>query len=121
TIMQYYLHTETIQCATVDPLQRTIQASWQWNKNTKTAIIELAAASGLVLLKDEERNPLITSTYGTGILIKDAIAKGANKIILGIGGSATNDGGTGILEAMGFQFKDINNNLLKSNGQNLSV
>jgi glycerate kinase len=118
-IMQYYLHTETIYCKTVDPLQRTIQASYQWNKNTKTAIIEMAVASGLVLLKDNERNPLIASTYGTGLLIKDAIEKGAVKIILGIGGSATNDGGTGILEALGFQLKNINGKSLKGNGQNL--
>ncbi len=118
-IMQYYLHTETIHCAAVDPLHRPIEASYQWNEKTKTAIIEMAVTSGLVLLKEDERNPLLTSTYGTGLLIKDAIEKGALKILLGIGGSATNDGGTGILEALGFQLKDSNGNLLEANGQNL--
>ena len=89
TVMQYYLQTDSISCATADPLNRTINGSYQWNEKTKTAIIEMAVASGLVLLKEEERNPLLTSTYGTGLLIKDAIAKGATKIILGLGGSAT--------------------------------
>jgi glycerate 2-kinase len=118
-VIQYYLQTESVSCAAADPLNRPINASYQWNEKTKTAIIEMAVASGLVLLKDDERNPLLTSTYGTGLLIKDAITKGANKIILGLGGSATNDGGTGILEALGFQLMDINKNLLKANGSNL--
>ena len=118
-IMQYYLHTETIHCTAVDPLHRPIEASYQWNEKTKTAIIEMAVTSGLVLLKADELNPLLTSTYGTGLLIKDAIEKGAGKILLGIGGSATNDGGTGILEALGFQLSDNNGNLLEANGQNL--
>ncbi|MEJ0103003.1 MAG: glycerate kinase [Bacteroidota bacterium] len=118
-IMQYYLHTETIHCPAVDPLHRPIEASYQWNETTRTAIIEMAVTSGLVLLNDEERNPFLTSTYGTGLLIKDAIEKGAVKLLLGIGGSATNDGGTGILEALGFQLRDINGNLLTANGQNL--
>ena len=121
TIMQYYLQTDSIHCAAVDPLNRNINASYQWNEKTKTSIIEMAVASGLALLNDNERNPLLTSTYGTGLLIKDAIAKGAVKIILGLGGSATNDGGTGILEALGFQLMDANNNLLKANGANLSA
>ena len=119
SLIQYYLYTETISCETVDPLHRPIQSGYQWDKKTNSAIIEMAAASGLVLLKEKERNPLLTSTYGTGLLINDAVQKGANKIILGIGGSATNDGGTGILEALGFQFLDNNGNTLKANGENL--
>lgn len=70
----------------------------------KTAIIEMAAASGLPLLKKEERNPLITTTKGTGELIRFAIDQGAKKILLGIGGSATNDGGAGFAEALGVRF-----------------
>lgn len=119
SILQTYLHTATIHCQTVDPLNRPIDASYQWNKETKTAIIEMAVASGLVLLKESERNPLLTSTCGTGLLIKDAINKGADKIILGIGGSATNDGGIGILEALGFLLKDKNDKVLKGAGGNL--
>ena len=116
SVMQHYLHTESVSCTNRDPLFRTIQASYQWNEKSKTAIIEMAEASGLVLLKENERNPLLTTSFGTGLLIKDAIARGASRIILGIGGSATNDGGTGILEALGFQLFDANNRVLKANG-----
>jgi glycerate kinase len=119
SVMQYYLQTESVSCNSVDPLLRPIEASYQWNEKTKTAIVEMAVASGLVLLKDNERNPLLTTSYGTGLLIKDAIAKGATTIILGLGGSATNDGGTGILEALGFQLLDANNQVLRANGFSL--
>lgn len=119
SVLKFYLHTETIFCKTVDPLYRPLHATYEWNEQTKTAIIEMAVASGLVLLKENERNPLLTSTYGTGLLIKDAIDKGADKIILGIGGSATNDGGLGILEALGFELKDKDKKWLKGIGGNL--
>jgi len=119
SVLQAYLHTETIQCKTVDPLGRPINGTYQWNEKTKTAIVEMAVASGLVLLKDNERNPLLASTFGTGSLIKDSITKGADKIILGIGGSATNDGGIGILAALGFIIKDKNDKPLKGNGESL--
>jgi glycerate kinase len=121
SLIQYYLYTETVNCDTVDPLLRPTQANYQWDKKNNTAIIELAAASGLVLLKEKERNPLLTSTYGTGLLVKDAIKKGARNIILGIGGSATNDGGTGILSALGFRFLDENEQELIANGENLAA
>jgi glycerate 2-kinase len=119
TVLQYYLHTQTITCNSVDPLGRNINASYQWDDTNKMAIIEMAAASGLVLLKKEERNPLHTSTFGTGLLIVDAINKGAQKILLGLGGSATTDAGTGILAALGFCFKDEAGNPLQANGANL--
>jgi glycerate 2-kinase len=119
TVLEYYLKTEPVYCDTVDPLGRSVSAGYQWDVNTKTAIIEMAVASGLVLLKEEERNPLLTSTFGTGLLIKQAIAKGAKKIILGLGGSATNDGGTGILSALGFQLAGERGHLLKASGENL--
>ena len=70
----------------------------------KTAIIEMAAASGLHLVPKDERNPLNTTSYGTGELIKCALALGVQHIILGIGGSATNDGGVGMLQALGIRF-----------------
>lgn len=72
----------------------------------KTAIIEMAAASGLPLLNENERNPLVTSTYGTGEMILDAIKRGCRKFLVGIGGSATNDAGTGMLKSLGFRFLD---------------
>ncbi len=118
-VMKYYLHTETITCKTVDPLMRSISAAYEWDIKNKTAIIELASAGGLVLLKEGEQNPLHTSTYGTGLLIQHAIDKGANKIILGLGGSATNDAGIGILSALGFVFKDEQGRELKPAGENL--
>ena len=120
-VMQHYTQTKTIECNTFDPLQRPMKAAYQWNAITKTAIIEMATASGLVLLQLHERNPMKTSSYGTGLLIKDAISKGAEKIILGIGGSATNDAGMGILRAMGFIFIDVHNKELTAAGENLSA
>ena len=109
-VMQYYLHTTTINCATIDPLFRSMEGHYQWSPNTRTAIIELAVASGIALVKESELNPMLTTTYGTGLLIKDAIEKGAEKIILGIGGSATNDAGMGICAALGFTFFDQDHN-----------
>lgn len=119
SILQHHYKTRTIPCNSVDPLNRPIAASWQWNENNKTAIVEMAIASGLVLLKEGERNALKTSTFGTGLLIKDAINKGAEKIILGLGGSATNDAGIGILAALGFQFIDQNDKELSPTGESL--
>ncbi|UMT80452.1 glycerate kinase [Staphylococcus roterodami] len=103
-----------------DPLMRPIKASYARADEQQIAIIEMAAASGLDLLKKEERNPLYTSSYGTGELIKDALDHGAKTIILGIGGSATNDGGTGMLSALGVQFTDANGKLLHMHGDNLA-
>lgn len=79
---------EKIKIKVTDPLGRSIEAAYGLIDKGKTAIIEMAAASGLTLLRDEERNPRITSTQGTGILIRDALNRGVNKILLGIGGSA---------------------------------
>ena len=89
-----------------DPLGRPIQA--RYGIAGKKAIIEMAAASGLPLLSSEERNPWITSTYGTGEMIMDAIQRGCSQFLIGIGGSATNDAGTGMLQALGFKFYDFN-------------
>jgi glycerate 2-kinase len=119
SVLQHYFKTGTVVCDTVDPLGRNITAFYQWDEKNKIAIIEMAVASGLVLLKEEERNPLLTSTFGTGLIIKHAIENGAQKIILGLGGSATNDGGTGILAALGFQLMDESENLLQASGENL--
>lgn len=110
-----------IECNTHDPLMRDITASYAIIDETKTAIIELAAASGLTLVEESHRNPLETTTYGTGELIADAIGRGCRKFIIGLGGSATNDGGTGMLAALGFRFKDFSGNDLKPIGKNLSL
>ena len=83
------------------------------------AILEMSSASGLTLINPDERNPLKTSTFGFGQMIKDAISKGARKFIIGIGGSATNDAGTGMLSALGFNFYDKNGALLEGKGEDL--
>ena len=90
-----------VSCAVLDPLGRTIRATYGFSGDRKTAVIEMAAASGLPLLRPAERNPLITSTYGTGQLIRNALDRRARRILIGIGGSATNDGGTGMARASG--------------------
>lgn len=118
-VMKYYIGTESQAVASVDPLRRNIVSSYEWTETGQVAIIELAAASGLAMLNKEERNPLITSTYGTGLQMKNAIEKGAKKIILGVGGSATNDAGMGILTALGFQFCDAAGQILLPSGENL--
>ncbi len=88
-----------------DPLGRTIDASYGII-NGNTAVIEMASAAGITLLRDDEKNPLYTSTYGVGQMIIDAITCGCRNFIIGIGGSATNDGGVGMLMALGFTFCD---------------
>ena len=103
-----------------DPLGRSIEAEYGISGDGTIAFIEMAAASGLNLLKSTEQNPLLTDTYGTGELILHALDSGVEKIILGIGGSATTDAGVGMAYALGFEFFDKNNELIKTNGENLS-
>ncbi len=86
----------------------------------KTAIMEMASSSGLTLLSEKERNPLLTSTYGVGEMIMDAVNRGYRHFIIGIGGSATNDGGTGMLKAIGYRFLDQNNQEIRLGSKNLS-
>ncbi|MCF8309546.1 MAG: glycerate kinase, partial [Bacteroidales bacterium] len=83
-----------------DPLMREIEAEYGIIQKD-TAVIEMAAASGMGLLSEVERNPMITTTYGTGELIREAIEKNFKRIIIGVGGSATNDAGAGMAEALG--------------------
>ncbi len=102
-----------------DPLMRDIDSFYGISGDGKTAVIEMAAASGLPLLSLDERNPLKATTFGTGELIKDALEKGCREFIIGIGGSATNDAGIGMLSALGYVFLDENGNELEPNGENL--
>ena len=99
-----------------DPLGRGIPGFYGILNDGRTAVIEMAAASGIEHLSKEERNPLLTSTYGTGELMKDAMAKGCRKIIIGIGGSATNDGGAGMARALGYRFLDKDDKELMQGG-----
>jgi glycerate kinase len=89
-----------------DPLGRPINAHFGWQSATRTAFIEMAQTSGLTLLSRQQRNPLTTSTYGTGLLIQAALELGAQTIVLGLGGSATHDGGAGALQALGIALLD---------------
>lgn len=112
------LHGEYRDVVTMDPIGRKIKAVYGI-VNGDTAVIETAAASGLPLLSSEEQNPLYTSTYGTGEIIKAVLDDGLRKFIIGIGGSATNDGGMGVATALGINFLDKNGNKLKPIGENL--
>ncbi len=103
-----------------DPLMRPLLAEYGLSNDGTTAYIEMAKASGLQLLKENERNPLQTSTIGTGELIVDALNEGAVNIILGIGGSATNDAGTGMAHALGFRFLTKQSEILSPVGGSLA-
>lgn len=108
-----------VETEVMDPLWRPIRANFGMTPNRQTAFLEMASASGLKLLRSEERNPLKTSTYGTGELIIKAIEAGAKHIILGIGGSATTDAGIGMAAALGWRFCDKTGNELEPIGENL--
>ena len=103
-VIRHYLNPQEIICETVDPLGRHLHAPYLFDTATKTAYIELAQASGLELLAKPERQVMETSTYGTGLQLKHAIANGATKLYTGLGGSATNDAGIGIATALGYEF-----------------
>ena len=102
------------------PLGAPVEAHWGWLPDSHTAIIEMAEASGLQLLKPEQRNACITSTFGTGELIKAALDAGARRVILAIGGSATNDAGAGALQALGLGLFDAQGNHLPRGGMALA-
>ena len=117
-ILSDHLKLKAQTVDTTDPLGRAI--STQYYTSSDAAFIEVASASGIVLLSEEERNPLMTSTFGTGKMLLDAINKGFQHIYLFLGGSATNDAGMGIAAALGCQFLDEQNEILKPIGSNLS-
>lgn len=102
-----------------DPLMRDINSFYGILPDKNTVVIEMAAASGITLLKKDEKDPLLTSTYGTGQIIKDALKNGFRKLIIGIGGSATNDGGVGMAKALGVKFYDKDKNEIGNGGGNI--
>jgi glycerate kinase len=105
-VIRHYTHARTRYIRVRDPLSRTISSSWLLSADGNTAFIEMARASGLELLNPSEYDCMNSSTYGTGQLIGGAIRSGANEIVIGIGGSATNDGGIGMAAALGARFLD---------------
>ncbi|MXN88021.1 glycerate kinase [Pasteurella canis] len=110
-----------ISTAVIAPLGNTVSATWGLSGNKDTAFIEMAASSGLHLVPFEQRNPLKTTSFGTGQLIKAALECGIKKIILGIGGSATNDGGVGMLQALGGRFLDKDQREIQLGGESLQT
>ena len=96
---------EWVHAQTEDAHGRPLEAPFGWVASSATAVMEMSAASGLAIVQDIELNPFKASTLGTGILIQSALRKGARRLLIGIGGSATNDGGLGVAVALGYQFK----------------
>ncbi|SHE50456.1 glycerate kinase [Vibrio gazogenes] len=103
-----------------NPIGVAIDAEWGMSHDQQTAFIEMAAASGLSLLTTDERNPLLTTSFGTGQLIRAALDEGIRHLVLGIGGSATNDGGVGMMQALGASFVDAQGHELPPGGATLS-
>lgn len=116
-VLEEYMEVETVTVDCTDPLGRPIKAAYR--QTGATAYIEVAAASGLVLLSPQERNCLKTTSFGTGQLVAHAINNGAREVYLFLGGSATNDGGIGIASALGFEFLDESGRTLAPIGENL--
>ncbi|MCW3100892.1 MAG: glycerate kinase [Chthonomonadaceae bacterium] len=112
------LHSAVVR----DPLGRPVVAAWGrlGGSQSDTAVIEMAQASGLRLLRSEERNPLHASTFGTGELMRHALQAGCRKLLVGIGGSATNDGGAGMAQALGFRLLDATGEELPPGGSALA-
>jgi glycerate kinase len=116
-VLSEALGAEKVNVKVLDPIGREIHA--EYSISGKIAVIEMADASGIKRMKPEELNPMETSSFGTGQLIKHAIDNGCSEILLGVGGSATVDGGSGMLEALDFQFFGSEGKQLSGNGANL--
>ena len=108
-----FIHTLTAH----NPCMQLTEAQYGIAADSKTAFIEMANISGLPLIAESQRNPMKTTTFGTGELIKDALEKGCRKFIIGIGGSATNDAGTGMLQALGYRFLNAEGQPLGQGGE----
>lgn len=110
----------TVSVQVHDPLGRPVTARYVIVDGGQTAVIEMSVASGLTLLKPDERNPMNTSTFGTGELVADALLRGCRRFLIGIGGSATNDAGMGMLSALGVRFLDQDRKVLEGIGRNMA-
>src|SRR5204863_8868680 len=93
-----------VKCKVHDPIGREIEAHYGWIKDGKLAVMEMSEAAGMRRLKENERDPVRATTFGVGETILDAASRGANEVIIGLGGSATNEGGWGMARALGFRF-----------------
>lgn len=111
---------EKTELSVTGPLGAPVNAYYGYLPQTNTAIMEMASAAGITLIPENEKNPLLATTYGVGEMIRHAIGKGCRNFIIGIGGSATNDGGIGMLKALGYSFLDENGQDIGEGGQALS-
>jgi len=118
-ILKRKYNAKTIRLKVKGPLGEIVDS--QYFLTDETAIIEMADASGVKLVKNTKLNPLIATSYGTGQLMYDAIQKGCSKVLLAVGGSATVDGGMGMMEALGFQFVSNKGKILSGKGKNLQA
>ena len=105
-VLSHYLHCRECRCEAHDALMRPMVATYAVSGDGQTAVMDMATVAGLSMLSAEERNPLITNTYGVGEMVMDAMRRGCRRIVLGIGGSSTQDGGTGLLTALGARLLD---------------
>jgi glycerate kinase len=120
-LLTRYFKGRFIKIKVHNPLFKIIEAEYGFAESIKTAFIEMSSASGLRLIDEKHYNPLLTTTLGTGEMIMDAVRKGAKRIILGIGGSATNDAGMGMASALGYKFLDTDGKVLSPAGKNLQL
>ena len=104
------LNCETVELPVTGPLGSVVTAKYCILADKTTAVMEMAAAAGITLISAADRDPMETTTYGVGEMIQDAVSKGCRRFIMGIGGSATNDGGTGMLAALGYDLLDADGN-----------
>ncbi len=114
------LDGDRIDITVTGPMSTPVSCYYGLLKETNTAVMEMASAAGITLVPNAEKNPLLATTYGVGEMIKDAMERGCRNFIIGIGGSATNDGGIGMLKALGFTFSDKNGEDVGEGGQALA-
>lgn len=111
------LKGQQVECKVRGPLpDQCIQTYLGWIESEQTAVIEMAKANGIHLLEKQDRNPMLTSTFGTGEMIRHALDLGAEKIMIGLGGSVTNDAGAGMAQALGVRFYDHSNHIVEASG-----
>lgn len=111
------MNGERIDLTVTGPMHTPVDAYYGYLKDTNTAVMEMASAAGITLVPDSEKNPLLATSYGVGEMINDAIQRGCRNFIIGIGGSVTNDGGIGMLKALGVRFLDENGEDAGEGGQ----
>lgn len=114
------MNGERIDLTITGPMHTPVDAYYGYLKDTNTAVMEMASAAGITLVPDSEKNPLLATSYGVGEMINDAIQRGCRNFIIGIGGSVTNDGGIGMLKALGVRFLDENDEDAGEGGQALA-